>query len=246
MCVADAARLLEDLQRVDSAPRRPLAREQPPFAPRIPHAMLTVTQLEYASTIVVANWSGLSTAELSTVIALISHLSPQASLRVRQDAIEPWVPGETFTAGQERPGWIGLLNDDDYEPHLTDPRVAAFRYENVRPLHPVRLRRLLDRLETDAFGTVVRSAGFCRFASRPHVVAHWDHVGRMITFDPLSHDDALGDDQELLALGQDLAIIGLDLDTGGLTAALDDAALTDDELATGPTLWARLADPFPL
>ncbi|WP_176714717.1 GTP-binding protein [Leifsonia xyli] len=182
------------------------------------------------------NSAALSRAELSTVIALISHLSPQARLRVHQDAIEPWVPGEPFTAGQERPGWIGLLNDD-YEPHLTDPRVTAFRYENVRPLHPVRLRRLLNRLETDAFGTVIRSAGFCRFASRPHVVAHWDQVGRTISFDPLSHDDTLEDDQEFLALGQELAIIGLD--TGGLTAALDDTALTDGELTAGPTLWTK-------
>ena len=67
----------------------------------------------------------------------------------------------------------------------------------------------------------------------------------MFTLTPLSDDTRLADDDELLSVGQDLAFIGLHLAEDRLAAALDDAALTDAELAAGPTVWARFVDPFP-
>lgn len=245
VCVVDAVHLLDDLHQDGYVFRRALPWQHPALTEHVAHAMLTVTQIEYASQIVLVNWALLSTKQLATVMALISHLSPRARLRLQRNAIEPWGPGEPFGIGQERPGWIGLLNDD-YKPHMHDTRVSAFRYGNVRPLHPGRLHRLLDeRIEAGAFGTVIRSAGFCRLATRPQLVAQWDHVGRMISFEPLSRDDELGDGEELLAVGQDLAIIGIDLDQEGLTRALDEAALDDGELAAGPKAWAGFVDPFP-
>lgn len=93
---------------------------------------------------------------------------------------------------------------------------------------------------------LVRSAGFCRLATRPHVTAQWEHAGRMFALNPLTGDDRLADDDELLAVGQDLALIGLRVEPNRLAAALDDAALTDAELAAGPTAWAGFADPFPV
>ncbi|GGF43681.1 hypothetical protein GCM10010922_19030 [Microbacterium sorbitolivorans] len=116
----------------------------------------------------------------------------------------------------------------------------------MRPLHPARLGVLLDeRIEPGEFGTLIRSMGFCRLATRPHAVTEWNHVGGMISFDPLGRDDALGDDEEILAVGQELGLIGIDLDVRALTRALDDPALTDEELAAGPAEWAKFADPFP-
>ncbi|GAA5596001.1 G3E family GTPase [Kocuria rhizophila] len=124
--------------------------------------------------------------------------------------------------------------------------MSSLRYENVRPLHPQRLGDLLDhRIETGEFGTVLRSAGFCRLATRSHVIAQWNHVGRMICLSPLARDEDMGERDELLALGQDLGIIGLDLDVPALRRAFDDAALTDDELAAGPAAWSQFHDPFP-
>ena len=114
----------------------------------------------------------------------------------------------------------------------------------MRPLHPGRLHALLDeRIEPGEFGQVIRSAGFCRFATRSGVTARWDHVGRMISFEPAARDAEL--DGELLAVGQELAFIGVDLDVGALTAALDATALTDDELTAGAGVWASYPDPFP-
>jgi G3E family GTPase len=105
---------------------------------------------------------------------------------------------------------------------------------------------LLDRVEAGEFGNVVRSAGFCRLATRPHITAQWEHVGRMISLEPLTSDERLVEGEELLAVGQDIAFIGIDVDQDALAAALDDVALTDDELAEGPAAWAGFEDPFPV
>lgn len=244
--VVHAGRLLEDLRRETYVRRatppwnRHLGAEE-----HMAHAMLTATQIEYASVVVVTHGDEVSSADLLMTSALIGALSPQARVELARDHPTPWEPGERYLPGQDRAGWVQVLNGE-HAPPRTDPRVTALRYENIRPLHPGRLMVFLDeQVEPGALGTVVRSAGFCRLATRPHVVAQWDHVGRVIGLEPLGRDDALTDDDELLAIGQDLAIIGLDLDVGGLRAALDAVALDDDELAAGPSSWRSFPDPFP-
>lgn len=243
VCVVDAAHLLDDLRRDDYLPLRDA--DSGIAAPMTARALLTVMQIEYASTIVFVGWEALPPVELATIMALVSHLSPFARLRLHRRTIEQAQATAPYTPGQSRPGWVSVLNGD-FAPHMTDPRVSAFRYEQVRPLHPGRLMTLLDRIEDGEFGVLVRSAGFCRLATRPHVTAQWEHAGQMFSLNPLAGDDRLADDEELLAVGQDLALIGLRLDPDRLTAALDDAALTDAELAAGPTAWAGFSDPFPL
>lgn len=242
VCVLDAAHLLADLSNGDYL-RRPVGAHPAEFIAR---AMLTVTQIEYASTVVIVNWRRLGRDDLSTVLALVAHLGPKARPVLHQDTVERIDSSERYEPGQDRPGWVGILNDD-FTPPFTDSRVRSLRYENVRPFHPGRLQRVLDdRIADGEFGTVIRSAGFCRLATRPGITAQWEHVGQMISFEPLALDDRLGDDDELLALGQDLAFTGLDLNAGGLRATLDEATLTDAELADGPTAWARFPDSFPV
>ena len=243
VCVVDAAHLLDDLHRDDYLPLRDA--DSGIAAPLTARALLTVMQLEYASTIVFVGWEAVPPAELATIMALVSHLSPVARLRLHGRTVERVQATAPYTPGQSRPGWVSVLNGD-FDPHMTDARVSAFRYEQVRPLHPGRLMILLDRIGDGEFGVLVRSAGFCRLATRPHVVAQWEHAGQMFSLNPLAGDDRLADDEELLAVGQDLALIGLRLGHDRLASALDDAALTDAELAAGPAVWAGFADPFPV
>ncbi|MGO1315608.1 MAG: GTP-binding protein [Cellulomonadaceae bacterium] len=243
ICVVDAAHLLDDLASEDSIVTRRNAAGRPHDATA--RALLTVTQLEYASMIVMVNWDSLPTAELSTLMALVSTLSPHARLRMRSDDFDVAHSAAAYTSEQVRAGWVGVLNGDA-DPHMTDPRVSAFRYEQLRPLHPGRLKRLLDeRIEPGEFGLVIRSAGFCRFATRTTMTLQWEHVGRTIAFQLASRDDDVSEERDMLAVGQDLAFIGLDLNVAALSAAFDQVALTDAELAAGPQAWARFPDPFP-
>lgn len=240
VCVVDATHLLDDLNRTDHIrTRSPRA-----ISDLTAIALLTAMQLEYASSIVLVNWAALETPRLSLTMALISHLSPRARLRLHREGIEVLEDQATYSSAQERPGWIGILNSD-FAPHMTDRRVSALRYEHVRPLHPARLTALLDRIERGEFGLVIRSAGFCRLATRPQATVRWEHVGRTISLFPLEEDGRIDDGGELLAIGQELAIIGVDLRLAALRAAFDDAALSDGELAAGPRLWSTFPDPFP-
>lgn len=168
ICVVDAVHLLDDLHRDGYLPLRDV--ESGVSATLTARAQLAVWQLEYASTIVFVGWESLTTGELAEIMALVSHLSPLARLRLKQRAMTHVGLVGSYTPDQRRPGWVGVLNGE-FAPHMTDPQVSAVRYEQVRPLHPGRLMAVLDRIEAGDFGMLVRSAGFCRLATRPHVVA---------------------------------------------------------------------------
>lgn len=239
VCIVDAVHIFDDLQRDDY-----VAARSAPGLEVTATALLIARQIEYASTVLIVNWETLPTDRLSVLIALMSHLNPVARVLLDSSDTDALPTDSVYTPAQDRPGWIRMLNGD-FAPGATDPRVSALHYEHVRPLHPARMERLLHTTESGRFGAVVRSAGFCRLATRPDIVAQWDHVGHMMSLTPLALDNAMDDDEELLAIGQDLGFVGLDLDHGALRTQMDAAVLTDDELAAGPRAWCDFVDPFP-
>lgn len=205
-------------------------------------ALLTVTQIEFASTVILVDWAHIDHAELSILMAVIGHLAPDARMRLARGATSGRRSAvRAIDAATQQPGWVRAMNGE-HRPHVTDRAVSTFRYQQLRPFHPNRIVRLLDgEIEAGAFGAVVRSAGFCSFATRPGIPARWDHIGRMISFHPM----AVSAGSELLAVGQDLVFQGIYLDEPGLIRALDACALTDAEFLAGPALWRRLPDPLP-
>ncbi|MBH0054414.1 GTP-binding protein [Salinibacterium sp. SWN139] len=243
VCVIDVACVLADLDGGEHLPLGSPADGD--VFEVVARAQLMVEQIEYASTVVLVNWERCATAPLATLMALVNHLSPRAALTLFGTGNERVETNHDYAARQDRAGWVSVLNGD-FAPYMADSRVSALRYEQVRPLHPQRLQRLLDdRIEPGEFGRVVRSAGFCRLATRTQIVAQREHVGKVISLNPIATDAIGADDDELLACGQELAFIGLDLDHDALIAALDEAALTDEEFAAGPVNWATFVDPFP-
>ncbi len=209
-------------------------------------ALVLARQIEYASSVVLVGADALPTAELSLLMALVSHLAPHARLVL--DGHESLMPRSTvaYAAEQDGPGWACLLSGD-FVPRITDSRVSAVCYESIAPLHPGRLHALLTtQWESGELGTVIRSAGFCRLATRAGIVGAWEQAGRTVALNPLTRDDDLAPDEDPLALGQHLALIGIDLDEDALRAALDAATLTAEELGAGPEAWSEYPDPFPL
>lgn len=203
-------------------------------------AAVLVSQVEYASAVAVEHWQSLPPETLAGVLALLGHLAPTARLHLWSGNPPAGLGGPggvPYGAAQERPGWVAVLNGDRLP---TDPAgtLGTVHYEQVRPFHPERLAVLLDDIEQGALGTVVRSAGLCRLATRPGTLLRWEHVGAM--FSLLA---AGGDDDDPAAFGQDLAFIGDDLDASALVRALDRAALDDAELIAGPSTWVRWQEP---
>lgn len=204
-------------------------------------SLLTALQIEYADHIVISGWKSLALEPLNQLLALIGHLAPTARLRLHGVPI-PGTPLPVSLAlrPEERPGWIRMLNDE-FAPHMNHHRVTGIRYRNLRPFHPHRLVRTLERaVETGRYGQIIRSCGLCQFATRPGWSARWQHAGDAISFEPLPPDP-----DGPVTVGQDLALFGLDLDEPGLSEAFDACVLRDDEFQAGPPSWVRMPDPLP-
>lgn len=248
VCIVDAAHCLRDLAVEDFVTTK--FNNKGETVECAPRALLTATHMEYASHIVLVNWESMPTHELSTLMGLISYMAPFALLTLAQegDAVESAnvFAESNYSRERQQPGWVAAMNNE-FRPHITDNRISSFRYEELRPFHPQRLKNFLDhRLGIGEFGLIMRSAGFCRFATRARSVLQWDHVGQTIAFHHVSDESGSADESEVLVLGQDLLFFGLDVHHFALQRALDECLLTDEELQTSPETWSGFVDPFPV
>jgi G3E family GTPase len=239
VCVVDARHMIGDL--LDEAPLVASTVAGDPRGDVGARARQAALALEIATRIVWVNWEQVPTAALAVQMALASHLNPGATLRLTRDSradLHAGTPRAPETEVLERAGWVRALNDE-HDPYMRDNRVSTLRYDQVRPFHPERLQTALDRLDEGAAGRLIRSAGFCRIASRPGILARWEHVGSAMWIEPIGTDDGR------MGLGQEIAFTGLDLSAPRLRHVLDLAALTDEELAAGPEAWTTYPDPLP-
>jgi G3E family GTPase len=245
VCVIDAGAGLGELFQEDIHPRRTAGGRA-----GLSRSLTVMGQLELASTLMIVNWEGLSVDELRTVLGLVHYLCPLGDFRFQEfGSMEP-TTAVAYDAEATRPGWARLLGGT-FEVLVTHRRVDAFRYESVRPFHLGRLRHLIHELTgSNRFGTLVRSAGYCRTAPDPNVTETWNHVGPVLHAAPVAVDKDLGHvldpwaETQPMPLGQDLAFIGLDLQREAIVTALDAAVLTDAEFMTGPTAWKKQLKPF--
>ena len=209
-------------------------------------AELLVSQIEFSSTIAIVNSGVLESAEVEQAAALLSHLAPSADQCLIADSDHVHGEGRRpFSKRVPDAGWVSILNGE-FRPKFHSRGVVACRYEQLRPFHPGRLHQALTScLFQGHCGRILRSAGFARLATRPHITGQWDQVGGFFTLSPLALDGRLGADGEVLAFGQDVAFVGIGIDEPLLRRVLDNAALSDEELAAGPMVWADFPDRFP-
>lgn len=237
VCIVDARHMIGDL--LDDAALSASASPGDTRGDIGARARQSALAIELATRIVWVNWEQVPTAALAVQMALASHLNPAAVVRLSRDPLSD-LRSAARHDGEilERAGWVRALNAE-HDPYMRDNRVMTIRYEQLRPFHPARLSAALDRLDDGAAGRLVRSAGFCRLASRPGILARWEHVGSAMWIEPLGTDDGR------MGMGQEIVFTGLDLSAPKLAHVLDGAALTDDELAAGPAAWAAFDDPLP-
>lgn len=142
--------------------------------------------------------------------------------------------------------------------------IGSFVYRARRPFSAERLWALLH----EEWQGVLRSKGFFWLATRNDVAGSLSQAGGVCRHGPAGMwwaaqpreewpvDDELAveiaadwygspDDTAIGDRRQELVLIGVGLDAQLWRAKLDACLLTDEEYASGPQAWQRMADPFP-
>ena len=115
-------------------------------------------------------------------------------------------------------------------------------FRDPRPFHPARLCEVVGNcLEPAQVGTILRSRGLIRLASRPKRVGLWASAGRVLNIEPTT---MLSWDTES-PVGQEIVFFGHQLRHDRLLDALSGCLLSDDELIAGPMEWVDYHDAFP-
>jgi G3E family GTPase len=239
--VVDAAHFLRDYRAATSLASQALAAGEEDERTLTD---LLVEQVEFADVLLLNKCDLVDESSLARLEALLRQLNPTALVvRTVHGVVDP---ATILHTGRFRLEEAALheewLQEPRYDaiPETEEYGVSSFVFRADRPFHPARLMATLER----DFEPVLRSKGFFWLASRPEAVGFWSQAGPQLTADvmvPVAGEDGW----EGGTPGQELAIIGLHLDRTQLTRALEEALLTDDELALGPTAWRSFPDPFP-
>ncbi|MCX4766860.1 GTP-binding protein [Streptomyces sp. NBC_01275] len=232
--VVDAANFLPELDRGDELAERGLA----PFEDdERTVSDLLVDQVEFADVIVLNKLDLVDAQDADALRATLARLNPLArivpSVHGKVDLREVLGTGRfDLERAQQAPGWVRELNGD-HVPETEEYGISSTVFRSTRPFHPGRLWEFVtERLDSGAYGRVLRSKGFFTLATRPGVTGLWSQAGSVARFEPSAARDADAPH------AQELVFIGTDLDADALCTALYGCLSADGEAA--PTY-----DPFP-
>lgn len=205
---------------------------------------LLIDQVEFADVIVLNKLDLVDARTAGQLRAALSRFNPTARLLDAQHGhVNPAdvLGTELFDPerAQEAPGWVMELNGD-HVPETEEYGISSLVFRSDRLFHPERLWTFVtEELDSGAFGEVLRSKGFFRLASRPHVTGLWSQAGSVARFEPSGAQEPrqeAGQDAEQPC--QELVFIGTGLDGVALRAAVANCLANDDE-------DRPLTDPFP-
>ncbi|MFD4971574.1 GTP-binding protein [Streptomyces sp. NPDC058424] len=198
---------------------------------------LLMDQVEFADVIVLNKLDLVDEESAEQLRAALTRLNPVARVvpavhgRVRA--------GDVLGTGlfdleraQQAPGWVRELNGD-HVPETEEYGISSTVFRAELPFHPGRLWTFVtEKLDSGAFGEVLRSKGFFTLAGRRQVTGLWSQAGSVARFEPSGARDT--DSPE----GQELVFIGTHLRADALHAALGDCLMADGE-------GLPPVDPFP-
>ncbi|MFD4609308.1 GTP-binding protein [Streptomyces sp. NPDC058440] len=198
---------------------------------------LLMDQVEFADVIVLNKLDLVDEESAGRLRAALTRLNPLARVvpavhgRVRAGDV---LGTRLFNLerAQQAPGWVRELNGD-HVPETEEYGISSTVFRAGRPFHPGRLWTFVTgKLDSGAFGEVLRSKGFFTLAGRRQVTGLWSQAGSVARFEPSGARDAGSpEDQELVFIGTHLRAEALH------------AALTDCLMADGESLPP--VDPFP-
>ena len=229
-------------------------------------ADLLVDQIEFADVILISKTDLAPTQDVERLIAIIKTLNTDANIvpisKGQVNIDEVLNTGSfDFERAQQSPGWLKEMRGE-HVPETEEYGIGSFSYEARRPFHPEKFHNFLH--DTDKYGKLIRSKGYFWLASRPEFAGHWSqaggiaHYGFAGMFWKAIPKDNWPEDEEYLAsiekkwiepfgdMRQELVFIGQGMDKYGMTKALDECLLSDNELLRGKAHWVTLKDPFPV
>lgn len=211
--VVDALNLLNDYASEDFLAQRDSGVD-PQDGRRL--VELLVEQIEFANVVVVSKTDLVDAPRLAQVHAVIKALNPAARI---VDARHGDVPiGELLGTGlfdlaqaESQPRWIQALEGHDHS-EADAYGLSSFVYRADRPFDAARLHALVAH----PWPGLLRFKGYVWLASRPDWLACLSGAGRGHQLDPVGRWSV-----PVAERGQELVLIGQDLDVPALTRALD-------------------------
>jgi len=217
-------------------------------------------QIEFADVILLNKTDLISAREKHAVHGMIRALNPRARIH---ETVNSEVPAAAVMGTRlfdlkkaaQHKGWLDSLVE--HTPETEEYGISNFVYERRVPFHPQRFFKLLQQ----EWPGVIRSKGVFWLATRLKMAGYWSQAGAVARHqcaghfwaavprdhwpESTAHIDRVwrepnGDCR------QEIVLIGTKMDRAALTAMLDEALLTAEELAMPETRWAKLfKDPFP-
>ena len=228
-------------------------------------ADLLVDQVEFADLILISKTDLTSASDIDRLTAILKTLNTHAKIypiaNGKVDINEVLNTGLfNFERAQQAPGWMKEMRGE-HLPETQEYGIASFCYEARRPFHPDRFHNFLHG--TEQCGKLIRSKGYFWLATRPQFAGQWSQAGGIARYGfagmfwKAVPEKNWPQDEEALAfikkqwiepfgdMRQELVFIGQNLDQQGMTQALDDCLLSEEEVLKGKTFWQTLPDPFP-
>lgn len=222
---------------------------------------LLIDQIEFCDVLLLNKCDRIDEDELARLEAVLRKLQPRAKLiRTVNGQVDPAAILNTglfdFDQASRSAGWLKELEKPVHTPETEEYGIASFVYERVKPFHPGRLKKWMERWPEE----VVRAKGIVWVASRNDIGQNLSQAGPSIQFGPagywvatLSPEDReyyLAEEPELRRTWSPefgdrinkVVFIGIGMDRDALTRSLDDCLLTDEEMKRN---WKTFKDTLP-
>ena len=228
-------------------------------------ADLLVDQVEFADILLISKTDLVEASEVNRLKAILKTLNTHAQIipiSLGKIDIDKVINTNLFDfeRAEKAPGWLKEMQGE-HVPETEEYGISSFSYVARRPFYPEKIHNLLH--DTKRFGKLIRSKGYFWLGTRPEFVGQWNQAGGIARYGFAGRfwksvpKQDWPEDQESLDIinkqwvepfgdmRQELVFIGQNLDKEGMTEALDDCLLTDEDILKGKAHWATFTDPFP-